>query len=197
MEKTVLFREFEERDIDFIFNCKNDDVLNRMIVGEYHPFSYGEAAQWVHGCMGEHEKYKFWAICTNDEEKRIIGWTSIANIDKRTDSADFHGIVIGDSEYRNGFAWIESYLFVFSYVFEYLGLGLLRDSCLLGNKSTMAMNKAMYFVQDGAIRNACYKNDRIYDIAIFSISRCEYNKHLVAGDYDWREIFNRISCFQG
>ena len=34
---TVAFRDFEERDIDFIYRCKNDENLNSMIVGEFKP----------------------------------------------------------------------------------------------------------------------------------------------------------------
>ena len=44
MEKTVCFRDFEVRDIDFIYKCKNDEKLNSMIVGQWHPFTYEEAA---------------------------------------------------------------------------------------------------------------------------------------------------------
>ena len=106
MERTVCFRDLEERDIDFIYKCKNDEKLNSMIVGQWHPFTYEEAAKWVHGCMGEHETYKFWAIATNDEEKRIVGWISLSNIYKVNRSACSHGIVIADPAYRNGLSWI-------------------------------------------------------------------------------------------
>ena len=45
MDSTVLFRDFEDRDIDFIYHCKNDEKLNEMIVGQYHPFTYEEAVK--------------------------------------------------------------------------------------------------------------------------------------------------------
>ena len=82
MQPTVIFRDFEERDIDFIYKCKNDEKLNSLIVAQYHPFTYEEAVQWVHGCMGEHDTFKFWAIATNDDEKRIVGWVAVSHIDK-------------------------------------------------------------------------------------------------------------------
>ena len=122
MERTVCFRDFEERDIDFIYKCKNDEKLNSMIVGQWHPFTYEEAAKWVHGCMGEHETYKFWAIATNDEEKRIVGWVSISNIDKVNRSACSHGIVIADPAYRNGLSWIEAILFIYEQFFKIMEL---------------------------------------------------------------------------
>ena len=87
MERSVLFRDFEERDIDFIYKWKNDEKLNSLIVGEFKKMSYEEAVNWVHGCMGEHETYKYWAICTNDDEKRIVGWVSLSSIDKVNQSA--------------------------------------------------------------------------------------------------------------
>ena len=101
MERTVLFRDFEERDIDFVYQCKNDEKLNSMVVGQWHPFTREEAKQWVYGCMGVHDSYRFWAICTNDNEKRIVGWISLSNIDNETKRAHFHGIVIADPLYRD------------------------------------------------------------------------------------------------
>ena len=62
MERTVCFRDFEERDIDFIYKCKNDEKLNSMIVGQSKAFSYEDAVQWVHGCIGSHDIFKFWAV---------------------------------------------------------------------------------------------------------------------------------------
>ena len=118
MIHTVAFRDFEERDIDFVFKCKNDKKLNDMIVKQSHVFSYEDAVRWVRGCMGEHKDFKFWAVCTNDDEQRIVGWISLSSIDCVNKSACFHGIVIGDEDYHDGFAWIESYLFVMEYAFQ-------------------------------------------------------------------------------
>ena len=154
----MLFRDFEERDIDFIYECKNNEKLNSMIVGQSKPFSHSEAEKWVHGCMGEHDAFKFWAMCTNDEEKRIVGWVSLSQIDKINSSACFHGIVIGDDDYRDGIAWIESYLFILEQVFvkyklnrvwgayleDHPASGLIADAVLLrteGQKSKKEYNK--------------------------------------------------------
>ena len=47
---SIKFREFENRDIDFVYHCKNDENLSRLIVGEFKPISKSEAIQWVEGC---------------------------------------------------------------------------------------------------------------------------------------------------
>ena len=192
MESTVSFRDFEERDIDFIYKCKNDEKLNCMIVGQFRQFSYEDATKWVHGCMGVHDTYKFWAICTNDEEKRIVGWVSLSAIDKENKSACLHGMVIGDMNYRDGLAWVESHQFVFSFVFEELGLNRLYGESIVGHKQSNLMEDVMFFTREGIKRQAIFKNDRFYDLSFVSILRNEYLEHKNSGEYETKSIVKRI-----
>lgn len=192
MEKTVLFRDFEERDIDFVYRCKNDDNLNRLIVGQYHRFTYEEAVNWVHGCMGEHEDFKFWAICTHDEEKRIVGWVSISQIDYVNKSACFYGIVIGEEEYRDGKAWIESYLFIYEYIFEKLKLNRLYGSNLEEQLSSYCMGIAMFEQEEGIARQAVLKHGKYHNVVYASILRDEYLYHKKQGDFEYKKIISRL-----
>lgn len=192
MDKTVCFREFEERDIDFIYKCKNNEKLNSMIVGQFKPFSHEDAIKWVHGCMGEHETYKFWAIATNDEEKRIVGWVSISNINVQNKSAFYHGIVIADSNYNDGFAWIETYLFIYDYVFNVLKLHRLYGEHIAEHPMSEPMSTAMYLLHEGVKRDAVYKNGRFYDTIIDAILSDEYFAHLENGDFEVLKIIKRI-----
>lgn len=189
---TVLFRDFEERDIDFIYRCKNDEKLNSMIVGQWHPFSYEEATRWVHGCMGYHETYKFWAIATNDAEKRIVGWVSLSEIDKMNESAFYHGIVIADKKYKDGFAWLESYLFIMKYVFEELGFNRLHGSSIVGHEISNSASDIFLWTQEGVLRQAIKKNGIYCDIKISSILRSEYMENKENGEYEFVKILRRI-----
>lgn len=192
MPPTVIFRDFEERDIDFIYRCKNDEKLNSMIVGQFRPFSREDAEKWVHGCMGEHETYKFWAIATNDEEKRIVGWTALSSIDNINRSACLHGIVIGDPAYRDGFAWIETHQFVFNYMFEILKLNRLYGESIVGHIASNSMEEIMFFTREGIKRQVLYKDGRFYDTSFVSILSEEYFKHKSQGEYETRAIIRRI-----
>ncbi len=189
---TVVFRDFEERDVDFIFRCKNDEELNKLIVGEFHPFTYEEAVDWVHGCMGEHEAYKFWAIATNDEEKRIVGWVSLSVIDRINKSACFHGIVIGDKAYNDGFAWIESYLFIMEYVFEKLRFNRLYGSSIFGNKDSNSVTHVFLWTEEGIMRQAIMKNGHYYNVKLSSILRDEYLRYKAEGEYNMKAILYRV-----
>ena len=193
MEPTVSFRDFEERDIDFIYKCKNDEKLNSMIVGNWHPFTYEEAAKWVHGCMGEHETFKFWAVCTNDVEKRIVGWVSLSNIDTINQSACFHGIVIADQDYRNGLAWMESCKFIYEEAFEVMGLNRVYGSCRVDHKLSMSTGPAFFSQIEGYAREAVYADGKFIDICYRSLLAREYFEHKKAGDYEISKILRRMA----
>lgn len=193
MESTVTFRDFEERDIDFVYRCKNDEKLNSMIVGQFRPFSREDAEKWVRGCMGEHDTYKFWAIVTSDEERRIVGWISLSKIDLENKSASFHGIVIADPAYRDGFAWIESYVFIFFYAFEVLKLHRLSGENIVGHKSSTAIAHAMGMKDEGIRRDAVIGIDGKYvDILMYSILDYEYFLLSHNGEYEVDAIIERL-----
>lgn len=189
---TVIFREFEERDVDFIYRCKNDEELNKLIVGQFHPFTYQEAVDWVQGCMGEHESYKFWAICPNNEEKSIIGWTALSKIDRVNRSVYTHSLVIGDKNYQDGFAWIETVLFLFSYSFEILGMNRVYGESIIGNKASNLVEDLMFMTREGVFRQAAFKNGRFYDISYAAILKDEYFAHKEAGDYEIPAVIRRL-----
>lgn len=174
MDNTVTFRDFEERDIDFVFKCKNDEKLNSMIVGDFHNFTYEEAAKWVHGCMGDHETFKFWAVCTNDEEQQIVGWVSLSQIDYKNSSACHHGIVIGDSNYKDGTALFETMLFSMEYAFDVLNIHRLYGSCLSEHKISPHLLNALGFTLEGKERESVFRFNRYLDVLNYSILRDEY-----------------------
>ena len=193
MENTVAFRSFEERDIDFIYRCKNDSTLNRMIVGQFSPISYEDATQWVRNCMkGDREDLKFWAICTNDVERRIIGWAALASIDRINQSAETHSIVIADPNYNDGIAWIETEFHLLKYAFEELKLNRLYGVSLVGHKMSNQVGELLYFKEEGILRQACYKNNRFYDLQYIGILKDEYFAHKAAGDYEMMSVIRRL-----
>lgn len=192
MTNTVTFRDFEERDIDFIYKCKNDVKLNSMIVGQFKPFSYEDAVKWVHGCMGEHETFKFQAIATNDEEERIIGWLSLSDIDTVNHKACYHGLVIGDKDYQDGFAWIESYLFIMEQAFDVYKLNRLYGTHLKEHKTSSFSIELFHWSYEGCEGQSIFKNNRYYDLNFVGILREEYNRSKELGEYELSSIIRRF-----
>lgn len=192
MEKTICFRNFEERDINFIYKCKNNEKLNKFIVGDWHPFSYDEAEKWVHGCMKDDPSYKFWAVCPNDEEKEIIGWVSLSNIDSKLLSAHFHGIVIGNPDFQDGTAWVESYQLIFEVVFSKMKFRRLTGSHLSIHPSSGIIADCMFMQEDYIEKNYTVKDGIEADLIHVSIDSDDYFYHLNNGDYEYTKILKRI-----
>ena len=112
MEKSVYFRAFEEEDAELIYKWMNDDELKKLSVGVNRRLCHDEALDWVKARMRDDRNNVWWAICAKDTN-RLIGYMSLNNIHYINRSADFGGLVIGDKEYQDGCAWVESYLFLY------------------------------------------------------------------------------------
>lgn len=192
MEKTVFFRAFEEEDIDAIYRWKNDDGLNKMTVGLNRKMCRDDVAKWVRSKMPHNPYEVYWAICANDESKKIIGYVQLTEIHYINSSANFSGIVIGDKDYQDGFAWLETYLFVMEYAFERLGLNRLYGSSMIGNKNSNNIGSLLLWAKEGVLRQAVFKNGRYYDVAVSSILKDDYFRNKADNLYEINSILRRI-----
>ena len=192
MEKTVFFRAFEEEDIDAIYRWKNDDELNKLTVGLNRKVCRDDVAKWVRSKMPHNPYEVFWAICANDETKKIIGYAQLTEIHFINSSANFSGIMIGDRSYQDGFAWLETYLFIMEYAFERLGLNRLYGSSIIGHKDSNNIGRLLLWTREGIMRQAVYKNGCFYDEAIGSILKSEYFDNKSKGLYELKTILKRL-----
>jgi RimJ/RimL family protein N-acetyltransferase len=192
MEKTVYFRAFEEEDAQLIYEWMNDDSLKKLSTGLNRRMCKDEALDWVKARMRHNNYQVFWAICALDTNK-MIGYACLTDIHYINSSANFSGVVIGDKMYQNGLAWIETYLFIYEYVFERLNLNRLYGSAIVEHKSTQAIREAMFVQTEGILRQAAYKNGKYYDVSIGSVLRDEYYAHKNAGEYESSAVLKRLT----
>ena len=139
-----------------------------------------------------HNPYQcWWAICAVDTDK-LIGYMSLTDIHYINSSANFSGIVIGDKDYNDGFAWIESYLFLYEYAFERLNLNRVYGDHIVGHRQTETIGKVFFMKTDGILRQAVFKNGQYHDVCVCSLLKEEYKVHKEMGDYDIFSIIKRI-----
>ena len=192
MEKTVYFRAFEEEDSDLIYQWMNDDELKKMNIGLNRRMCKDEALDWVKARM-RHQDYRvYWAICAKDTG-RMIGYACLTDIHYVNSSANLSGILIGDKNYQDGIAWIETYLFIYKYVFERLNLNRIYGRAIVDHKMTIAMRSAMFSTTEGVMRQAVFKNGQYYDVSIASLLREEYFMHKANGDYEISRVLKRLA----
>ena len=191
MGKTVFFRSLEESDADLIYEWMNDDSLKQYSVGLNKRICKDEALDWVKARMRHNPYQCWWAICAVDTNK-MIGYLSLNDIHYINSSVNFSGIVIGDNDYRDGMAWIESYLFVYEYVFERLNLNRLYGFCINEHKQTKMMREVMFIQEEGVLRQAYFKHGKFFDGSIGAILQKDYFIHKNQGDYDLKSIIKRF-----
>ena len=191
MENTVYFRAFEEEDAILIHQWKNDDNLNALTVGLNKKTCFAEDLEWVKSHMMHHPYSAYWAVCSVETGK-MIGWACLTNIHYINSSAETGAIVIGDADYRDGFAWVETVLFLFEYAFERLGLNRVYGESLLGHKISNLVEELMFMTREGLMRQAAFKNGCFYDISYAAILKEEYFAHKEAGDYEMSAVIRRL-----
>lgn len=191
MEKTVYFRAFEESDVESIYQWMNDDELKQLSIGLNKRVSREEVEEWIKA-RKRHDPYQAWfAICAL-ETKEMIGYMCLTDIHYINSSAYFSGILIGDPNYRDGQAYIESYLFMFEYAFERLNLNRLYGSALADHKVSITMAEVMYQKTEGVLKQAIFKNGKYHDEVICAILKDEYFEHKENGDFELLPILKRI-----
>lgn len=191
MKNTVYFRAFEEEDAPLIYKWMNDDKLKEFSVGLNRRMSKEECYEWIKNRQNHNNYQYFWAICSKSDNS-FIGYAYITNIHYINRSAEYGGIIIGDSKYHNGLAWIETYLFVLEFVFERLNLNRFSDTCIVEHRQSNKIGEVMFFQKEGILRDAVFKNGRYYDLTQMSILSKEYFHHKNQGDYEFKSIIRRF-----
>ena len=107
-------------------------------------------------------------------------------------SADFGGLVIGDRDYQDGSAWIESYLFLYEYAFDRLGMNRVYGTYLIDHSTTGFIGSIFFTQREGVLRQAFYKDGKFHDAAIGSLLREDYMIHKANGDYELSAIMKRM-----
>lgn len=192
MNNTVFFRAFEEDDAKLIYQWMNDDGLKQLSTGLNRRMCKEEALDWVKARMRHNPYQVFWAICAKDTEE-MIGYTCLTDIHYINSSANFGGLIIGNKAYQDGMAWIESYLFVYGYAFERLGLNRVYGESLMAHETTHIMGEVMFSTREGVMRQAAYKNGQFYDVSFGSLLRQEYFEHKQNGDYEVSAVLKRLT----
>lgn len=195
MESTVYFRAFEPEDAILIHEWKNSDELNKLTVGLNKKTCFEEDKKWVEDRMAHNPFYAYWAICAKETGK-MIGWCCLTEIHYINSSANFSGIMIGDKNYQDGFAWLETYLFIMEYVFERLNLNRLCGTSIVGHKQSNLAGSLFYWTLEGIMRQAVYKNNSFYDLRMASILKDEYLQHKEVGDYEFKTILKRLKMLR-
>ncbi|MBR6063283.1 MAG: GNAT family N-acetyltransferase [Bacteroidales bacterium] len=189
---SVFLRAFEPDDYLLTHKWRNDPEIQRLIAGHRRYVSSEMEKEWVRSKMLNNSTDIYWAICRNDEEKKMIGYISVNNIDHWTRMASAGGIVIGDRSEQNTFAAIEASVLILKYAFEELNMHKVYASCLKDHKSVVALTLGIGYKYEGTLRDNKFKAGRYHDEETFSMLEDEYFVAKAEGRLEVRAIMKRV-----
>lgn len=197
MEKySVFLRAFEPDDYILINQWRNDPDIQRLVAGHRRFVSSEMEKEWVRSKMLNNTTDIYLAICTNDQEKKMIGYLSINNIDHWNRTACAGGIVIGDKDSQNGFAAIEASLLQLEYVFNELNMHKIYGSCLAEHQTSILLSMGLSYKIEGTLRDNKFKGGKYHDEVVFSLLENEYYEAKAQRLYELRTIMKRVAALK-
>ena len=148
---------------------------------------------WTHDKMLNNNKGIYWAICSNDGSDKMIGYTSINEIDYLNRSVNGGGVVIGDNEYRDGQALVEVLYIKLDYVFCELNMNRYYARCLASHTMSRSLMGSYFMNCEGVEKEAVYKCGKYHDVCRYSLLRKEFFEHKENGDFEVNGVLVRLA----
>lgn len=180
---SIYLRAFEHDDYILINKWRNDSELQKLTTGQIRYVSSEMEKAWVQQKMMSNTNEIYWAICANDGTDKMIGYTSINNINYINKSFLGGGVVIGDSDYRDGQAAVESFYMRLDYAFNELNMHRYYSWYLPNHIFSKSLQESMFCSVEGIEREAVFKMGKYYDLVHSSLLRREFLEHQNNGDY--------------
>lgn len=172
----LYLRAFEPEDYKLINEWRIDEDIYKLLGGNHNFVSSVREKQWVDQKMVDDNNNIYLAICLK-EEKRMIGYTCIKNIDLRNLKAEL-GYIIGDkTKWGKGFA-TEAEKITLKYLFHQYPIHKCYAYCLQEHIVSIKLLKSLGFKQDGILRDEVYKDGEFKSFLVFSILREEFEEAL-------------------
>lgn len=190
--KSVFLRAFEKEDFYLINKWRNSRNIQQLTCGHFRFVSSEMERNWVQEKMLNNTRDVYLSICRNDSSQRMIGYTSINDINHLDRKARGGGIVIHDDEEPTGEYLIDASLLKLQHVFDDLNLHRYTGSCLEEHTSSRLMMEMLGYKYEGCERDAIYKNGRFHNVLHFSLLSTEYYKMLNNDEYSVSAIRKRL-----
>lgn len=169
----IYLRAFEPDDYLLISEWRQDDEVTRSLGGNHYYVSMEREKQWVFDKSVNDNRNIYLAICLC-EDKRMIGYTSLNNIDLRNLKAEWGGTIIGDKQMWGKGIASEAARLMLDYIFNQYPIHKCYAYCLEEHLVTVKMFKSLGFIIDGVSRDDVYKDGAFKSKISVSILRDEY-----------------------
>lgn len=169
----ILLRRIELKDLDGLYDQKNDPEIAALLGGFTTGYSREELKDWLEYHRKRQDEC-LWAIASIEDDT-CLGHVGFYQIDHRIRSAEF-AIMIGDRARWGSGIGTACTRFAIDYGFFELNLNRIHLSALSSNERAIRLYQAIGFREEGRLRQAQYKGGRYLDVVLMALLRAEYDE---------------------
>jgi RimJ/RimL family protein N-acetyltransferase len=170
----VYLRALEIDDYVLINKWRNDPEITKYMGGNVFLVSSEREKKSIENKIFDDTKNVYFAICEK-KSNRLMGYSSINNIDYRNLKAEWGGTMIGDKEYIGKGLGKEGSALMLRFLFDQYPINKCYAYCLEEHPATLKLFSSLGFQKDGILRKEVFKNGEFKNVLLFSILREEIN----------------------
>lgn len=172
----VYLRALETDDYLLINKWRNNPKITKYLGGNFYYVSPDREKKSIEAKIFDDSKNVYLGICLS-ENKQLIGYVHINNLDLRNLKAEWGGTLIGEMEHLGkGYGKKASELLL-RFLFDQYPINKCYAYCLTEHPQTIKLFKDLGFSKEGLLRKDIYKNGEFKDLFLYSILRDEINGH--------------------
>lgn len=173
MNFSIKFRAFEKGDHVFINKLRYENEREKLIGGSKRLVSVDRDEKWINDIIfGDSQSIIYYAITELDSNK-IIGYTSISDIDYRNGSCFWSGIKLCPSMTGKGYG-IQTALLILKFVFEEMRMVRCIGNCQEHHEAALKMMLKVGYSKEGLMRKYVFKNGEHINTWLLSIVDTDY-----------------------
>jgi len=183
--KVLTLRAIEEKDLELLQKWANDPVTQDGI-GELHfPGSMDFHKTWFQNLKNDRLNQRFVVDVPNIG---IIGISSIIKIDWRNSHA-WHGLVLGEGNYRGKGYGVDAIMATMRYAFEEMNLERLDGSMIEYNEPSLSAycGAKLGWKEEGRRRNYYFRKGRYWDQIVVGVTKQDYLELIEKTNY-WDDV---------
>lgn len=174
MTTDIFFRAFELDDAEFINSLRKIDEFENLIGGNKRFVSLAREQKWVEDLIYSDYQDKFYLAICEKINKKIIGYTSVSDIDHVNKSCFWSGIKIHPDFNGKGYG-TQTVLMILKFVFEELNMERCTGECLEEHLVAKKLMEKVGFKVEALQRHSIFKDGFFHNQFVLSILKEEYS----------------------
>lgn len=170
--KNVILRAIEDSDLEKLQSWANDPEIQSMLGGWHFPVSGRDQRQWFETLSLNSPNQRF---AIEVDGTGLIGTANLVAIDWQNRNA-FHGMLIGDKDWRGKGLAQDTVMTIMRYAFEELGLYRIDSDIIEYNESSLRLYlDRCGWKKEGVRKDWYFRKGRRWDKILIGVTKEDYD----------------------